>query len=68
MIKEEDIRKINIECKEIHVSRLCNQFFFHLLEEYSKKKSNDILTHSVEFSNVHNCDRSSNATQSNLAY
>ena len=37
---------------------------------YSGKesKSNDILIHFVEFSNVHNGDRSSNATQSNPAY
>ena len=27
-----------------------------------------ISVHLVEFSNVHNCGRSSNATQSNLAY
>ena len=30
--------------------------------------SNDISLDFVEFSNVHNCDRSSNATQSNVAY
>ena len=30
--------------------------------------SNDISLQFVEFSNVHNCDRSSNATLSNLAY
>ena len=30
--------------------------------------SNDISLNFVGFSNVHNCDRSSNATQSNLAY
>ena len=37
---------------------------------YSKKESgsSDILLHLVEFSNVHNTDRSSNATQSNLVY
>ena len=37
---------------------------------YSEKESqsNDTLLHFVEFSNVHNGDRSSNATQSNLAY
>ena len=37
---------------------------------YSKKvsQSNDTLLHFVEFSNVHNSDTSSNATQSNLVY
>ena len=37
---------------------------------YSKKGSgsNDISSHFVEFSNVYNSDRSSNATQSNLVY
>ena len=37
---------------------------------YSKKEceSNDISVHFVEFSNVHNCDRISNATLSNLTY
>ena len=37
---------------------------------YSEKESqsNDTLLHVVEFSNVHNCDRSSNATRSNLVY
>ena len=37
---------------------------------YSENESgsNDISLHSIEFSNVHNCDRSSNATQSNLAH
>ena len=37
---------------------------------YSKKESesNDILLHFIEFSNVHNSDRSSKATRSNLAY
>ena len=37
---------------------------------YSKKESgsNDISLHLVEFSNVHNTDRSSNANQSNLVY
>ena len=37
---------------------------------YSENESgsNDISLHVIEFSNVHNCDRSSNATQSNLAH
>ena len=37
---------------------------------YSKKESgsNDISSHFVEFSNVYNGNRSSNATQSNLVY
>ena len=37
---------------------------------YSEKESqsNDTLLHFVEFSNVHNCDRSSNATRSNRSY
>ena len=35
---------------------------------YSEKESqsNDTLLHFVEFSNVHNSDRSSNATRSNF--
>ena len=35
---------------------------------YSEKESqsNDTLLHFVDFSNVHNCDKSSNATRSNL--
>ena len=37
---------------------------------YSEKEceSNDISLQFVEFSNVHNCDRSSNAIQSKLAH
>ena len=37
---------------------------------YSGKesKSNDVMIQFVEFSNVHNSDRTSNATRSNLAY
>ena len=37
---------------------------------YSEKESqsNDTLLHFVEFSNVYNSDRSSNATRSNLVY
>ena len=37
---------------------------------YSEKESqsNDTLLHFVESSNVHNCDRGSNATRSNLVY
>ena len=33
-----------------------------------ESQSNDTLLHFVEFSNVHNSDRSSNATQSKLVY
>ena len=37
---------------------------------YSRKESgsNNISLHFVEFSNEHNTDRSSNATESNLVY
>ena len=37
---------------------------------YSQKESqsNDILLQFVEFSNIHNSDRSSNATRSNFGY
>ena len=37
---------------------------------YSEKESqaNDALLHFLEFSNVLNCDRSSNTTRSNLVY
>ena len=49
---------------------------FHTAQEshrpfsYSEKESqsNDTLLHFVEFSNVYNSDRSSNATRSNLVY
>ena len=48
----------------------------HVIDEYNRPfsysqnecGSNDISLQFVEFSNVHNCDRSSNATLSNLAY
>ena len=33
-----------------------------------ESQSNDTLLHFVEFSNVHNCDRSSNATRSSFEY
>ena len=33
-----------------------------------ESQSNDTLLHFVDFSNVDNCDRSSNATRSNLVY
>ena len=47
-------------------SQFCNERPF----SYSEKvgQSNDTLLHFVEFSNVHNTDRSSDATRSNLAY
>ena len=43
----------------------CNRPF-----SYSEKESlsNDTSLHFVEFSNVHNSDRSSNATRSSLVY
>ena len=51
------------------------QFFnFHISEKVSAKEfrkeseSNDILLHFVEYSNVHNSDRRSNATQSNVLH
>ena len=43
----------------------CNRFVSCSERE---SQSNDTLLHFVEFSNVHNSDRSSNATRSNLAY
>ena len=47
------------------VTSICNRPF-----SYSEKESglNDISLHLVGFSNVHNADRSSNTTQSNLVY
>ena len=47
-----------------------NQKKFNRPFSYSEKESqsNDTLLHFVEFSNVHNSDRSSNATPSNLMY
>ena len=46
------------------------EFCFNRPFSYSEKESqsNDTLLHFVEFSNVYNSDRSSNATRSNLAY
>ena len=38
----------------------------HSSYSVKESQSNDILLHFVEFSNKHNCDRSSNATWSNL--
>ena len=43
----------------------CNRPFSYSESECG---SNDISLQFVEFSNVHNCDRSSNATLSSLAY
>ena len=64
-----------------HETMLCRSNFFVLFIEepiyhctlalsYSEKEcqSNDTLIHFVEFSNVHNSDRSANATRSNLVY
>ena len=47
-----------------------NSFAANRPFSYSEKESqsNDTLLHFVEFSNLHNSDRSSNATQSNLAH
>ena len=39
-----------------------------LLAILKESESNDTLLHFVEDSNVHNSDRSSNATRSNLVY
>ena len=51
-------------------NRLANTKFSNRPFSYSAKEpgSSDISLYFVEFSNVHNCDRSSNATLSNLAY
>ena len=58
-------------------SKMTDLFAYHLFDasinrpfSYSEKESqsNDTLLHVVEFSNVHNSDRSSNATRSNLVY
>ena len=53
---------VKIRCS--HVSQRNRPF------SYSENEcgSHDISLQFVEFSNVHNCDRSSNATLSNLAY
>ena len=53
-----------------HRSVLSDEKVFNRPFSYSESKcgSNDISLQFVEFSNVHNCDRSSNATLSNLAY
>ena len=53
----------------IHSLSFCAEEGHPLSLRYSKKEfeSNDILIHFVEFSNVHNSDRISNVTQSNIA-
>ena len=50
--------------------KMTNKSSAHRPFSYSEKESqsNDTLLHFVEFSNVHNSDRSFNATRSNLAY
>ena len=50
---------------KLKIGKLQNRPF-----RYSKKESgsNDISLNFVEFSNSHNTDRSSNATQSNVVY
>ena len=52
----------------IHSLGFCAEEGHPVSLRYSKKEfeSNDILIHFVEFSNVHNSDRISNVTQSNL--
>ena len=56
--------------KKLCCSELCFRPNFNRPFSYPEKESqsNDTLLHFVEFSNVHNCDRSSNATRSNLVY
>ena len=51
--------------KVTSVRLFCNRPFSYSENE---SQSNDTLLHFVEFSNVHNRDRSSNATRSNLVY
>ena len=54
----------------IHSLGFCAEEGHPLSLRYSKKEveSKDILIHFVEFSNVHNSDRISNVTQSNLSF
>ena len=49
---------------------LCVSFVSHRPFSYSRKESesNDVMMQFEEFSNVHNSDRTSNATRSNLVY
>ena len=47
---------------------LCNTDNRPFSYSETESKSNDTLLHFEEFSNVHNSDKSSKATRSNLAY
>ena len=61
------IKAVNVDSRR---RNLILQTIWTRLFSYSEKESqsNDTLLHFVEFSNVHNSDRSSNATRSNLVY
>ena len=57
--------------KDVHLSINISAYIINNRPfSYTEKESqsNDTLLHFVEFSNVHNCDRNSNATRSNLVY
>ena len=62
------VSSLSLSCQSnLHISSL--KYIIDLLAILKKNlKSNDTLAHFVEFSNVHNSDRSSNATRSNLVY
>ena len=55
----------SVICHLTPIVQKCNRPFSSSENECG---SNDISLQFVEFSNVHNCDRSSNAILSNLAY
>ena len=74
-----EISNANNEYRSIFIEAVKSCRFFRIIIEslllnrpfsYSEKESqsNDTLLHFVEFSNVHNSDRSFNATGSNLVY
>ena len=61
-----------MQAKPTDICLACGQFGHCRRRPFSYSEnecgSHDISLQFVEFSNVHNCDRSSNATLSNLAY
>ena len=65
----EEVVVVAISVQAKSETTTCNRVYNRPFS-YSEKESqsNDTLLHSVEFSNVHNSDKSSNATRSNLVY
>ena len=62
---ELSLSRISRICKWSVECHFLNRPFSYSIKE---SQSNDTLPNSVEFSNMHNSDRSSNATRSSLTY